>query len=80
MKRLLLAVPAILLLTAQLRAQDATQVVAQIEKEATENSQLQSLAHQLMDVIGPRLVGTPQMQAAHDWAVATFAGWGIDAA
>ena len=80
MKRLLLAVPAILLLTAQLRAQDATQVVAQIEKEATENSHLPTLAHQLMDVIGPPLVGTPQMQAAHDWAVATFAGWGIDAA
>lgn len=78
MKRCFLLVPA-LLLTAALRAQDPDPVVAQIEKEAIENSQLQTLAHQLMDVIGPRLVGTPQMQAAHDWAVATYAGWGIEA-
>jgi len=32
-----------------------------------------------MDVIGPRLVGTPQMQNAHDWAVETFEEWGISA-
>jgi hypothetical protein len=61
------------------RAQDAASVVSQIEAEATENSQLQALAHELMDVIGPRLVGTPQMKKAHDWAVQTFSGWGIEA-
>ncbi|RYF77626.1 MAG: M28 family peptidase, partial [Chitinophagaceae bacterium] len=54
-------------------------IVAAIVKEATNNSQLQPLAHQLIDVIGPRLVGTPQMQQAHDWAVKTYAGWGIAA-
>lgn len=80
MKRIFLLVPALLLLTAPLRAQDAAQVVAQIEKEAIESSQLQTMAHQLMDVIGPRLVGTPQMQKAHEWAVNTFKGWGIAAA
>ncbi len=53
--------------------------VQQVVKEATENSQLQTLAHQLVDVIGPRLVGTPQMQQAHDWAVKTYQGWGITA-
>ena len=51
----------------------------QIEKEATENSQLEKLAHELMDVIGPRLVGTPQMKQAHQWAVETFSQWGIEA-
>lgn len=52
-------------------------VIQQIVTEATENSQLQSLAHQLVDVIGPRLVGTPQMQQAHDWAIKTYQDWGI---
>lgn len=61
------------------RAQEVEDVVQQIEKEATENSQLKVLAHELMDVIGPRLVGTPQMKNAHDWAVSTFGEWGIEA-
>ena len=54
-------------------------MAAKIEKEATENSQLEVLAHELVDVIGPRLVGTPQMAKAHQWAVATFNRWGIQA-
>jgi len=54
-------------------------IVASFVKEATENSQLQTLAHQLVDMIGPRLVGTPQMQQAHDWAVKTYTDWGITA-
>ncbi|HSC39840.1 MAG TPA: hypothetical protein VLD19_18285, partial [Chitinophagaceae bacterium] len=59
-------------------AQDSV-VVAGIVKEATDNSQLEKLAHELFDVIGPRLVGTPQMKQANDWAVAKYAGWGIPA-
>lgn len=62
-----------------LKAQSSAAIVSQMEKEAYENSQLPSLAHELMDVIGPRLVGTPQMKNAHDWAVATFSKWGIKA-
>jgi hypothetical protein len=60
------------------QGKDSTMVAA-IVKEATENSQLQTLGHQLVEVIGPRLVGTPQMQQAHDWAVKTYADWGITA-
>lgn len=61
-------------------AQNNTQdMVDYIVQEATENSQLENLAHQLTDVIGPRLVGTPQMQHAHDWAVEQFGEWGISA-
>ncbi len=44
-------------------------VIENIVKEANENSQLEQLGHELMDVIGPRLVGTPQMKQANDWAV-----------
>ncbi|MEQ9102251.1 MAG: M20/M25/M40 family metallo-hydrolase [Imperialibacter sp.] len=54
-------------------------IVDKIVAEGTDNSQLEILGHQLMDVIGPRLVGTPQMKAANDWAVKTYAGWGITA-
>ncbi|MEX2640719.1 MAG: M20/M25/M40 family metallo-hydrolase [Balneolales bacterium] len=60
-------------------AQGRDQVIDDIIGEATENSHLEKLAHELLDVIGPRLVGTPQMQQAHDWAVATYEGWGISA-
>ncbi|WP_337040479.1 M20/M25/M40 family metallo-hydrolase [Emticicia sp. 17c] len=54
-------------------------VIANIIKEANENSQLEKIAHELMDGIGPRLVGSPQMQQAHDWAVAKYKEWGISA-
>lgn len=60
-------------------AQTKDPIVEGIVKEATENSQLEKLAHELMDVIGPRLVGSPQMQQAHDWAVAKYKGWNITA-
>ncbi len=53
--------------------------VAAIIKEATENSQLEKLAHEFIDGIGPRLVGSPKMQQAHDWAVAKYTSWGITA-
>ncbi|HMP91486.1 MAG TPA: M20/M25/M40 family metallo-hydrolase [Phnomibacter sp.] len=55
------------------------EVVAAIVQEATTNSHLKKLGHELMDKIGPRLVGSPQMQKAHQWAVANYANWGIEA-
>jgi hypothetical protein len=54
-------------------------IVDNIVKEGNSNSQLENLAHELFDKIGPRLVGTPQMQQANDWAVAKYTGWGIPA-
>lgn len=54
-------------------------IIEAIIKEATENSQLEKLGHELMDGIGPRLVGSPKMKEAHDWAVAKYSGWGITA-
>lgn len=60
-------------------AQVKNAVIENMIKEANENSQLEDLGHHLMDVIGPRLVGTPQMKQAHDWAVATYDKWGISA-
>lgn len=60
-------------------AQSKDPVVESIIKEARENSQLKQLAHELTDGIGPRLVGTPQMKQAHDWAVSKYQSWGIPA-
>ncbi|MGM1054543.1 MAG: M20/M25/M40 family metallo-hydrolase [Bacteroidota bacterium] len=78
-KTLLLITACTSLLFVPLHAQETDQVIENIIKEANENSQLESLGHQLMDVIGPRLVGTPEMKQAHDWAVSTYEGWGISA-
>jgi len=54
-------------------------VIKAIIKEANENSKLENLGQQLMDGIGPRLVGTPEMQQAGDWAIAQYKSWGIEA-
>src|SRR5690606_18770719 len=63
--------------TCSIFGQSYTPIVEQIVKEAYDNSQLEILAHELLDDIGPRLVGTPQMQKAHDWAVEKYKSWGI---
>lgn len=61
------------------QSQSKDPVIENMIKEATENSQLEKLAHELLDKIGPRLIGTPQMKQAHDWAVAKYGTWGISA-
>ncbi|WP_333663429.1 M20/M25/M40 family metallo-hydrolase [Chishuiella changwenlii] len=47
--------------------------------EIETNSQLEKMSVELLDGIGPRLVGTPQMDQAGDWAIKTLKSWGIDA-
>lgn len=54
-------------------------IVDRIVSEGNSTSQLEKLAHELFDRIGPRLVGTPHMQRANDWAVDKYTGWGIAA-
>jgi hypothetical protein len=54
-------------------------VIAGIVKEETDHSQLRQLAFELFDRIGPRLVGTPEMDSANAWAVEKYTGWGIPA-
>lgn len=67
------------LFTVSLQAQTKDQMVKSIMDETFQNSQLETLAYELMDEIGPRLVGSPKMQQAHDWAVKRFENWGIQA-
>ncbi len=54
-------------------------IIDKIVSEETDHSQLEKLAHELFDGIGPRLVGTPQMEKANEWAVAKYTSWGIPA-
>jgi carboxypeptidase Q len=64
--------------SASVFAQDK-KIIDNIVKEVNENSQLEKLAHELLDVVGPRLVGSPQMKQANDWAVKKYSDWGISA-
>jgi carboxypeptidase Q len=63
----------------RIHAQSNNPVVDKIVKEGTGNSHLEMLAHELFDKIGPRLVGSPQMQQANEWAVDKYTNWGIKA-
>ncbi|MEO6405420.1 MAG: M20/M25/M40 family metallo-hydrolase [Ferruginibacter sp.] len=81
MKKLLciICLACILPVTHVLAQQTDSLMIAAIIKEATENSSLRNNAHELFDGIGPRLVGSPKMQQANDWAVAKYNSLGITA-
>src|SRR5690606_18083168 len=70
---------AFMLWSATANSQSQEQFVNAVVQEVDKNSQLESLAHELLDVIGPRLVGSPQMEQAHKWAVDKFESWQISA-
>jgi hypothetical protein len=44
-----------------------------------ERSQVEDLAQVLLDSIGPRLAGSPELEAAQDWLVDVYGGWGVTA-
>ncbi len=52
-------------------------VLRAIWQEGTQNGQAGRLGQVLMDSIGPRLAGTPNMQAARDWVEQRYREWGI---
>ena len=54
-----------------------TAVNWKIRQEATTNSQILSTLHQLTDVYGPRLTGSPNLEAAGRWAVEQMEAWGL---
>ncbi len=54
-------------------------VIRRIWQLGMEQSQAMALAQVLMDSVGPRLTGSPGQKSAHDWAVKTYASWGISA-
>ena len=50
---------------------------AQIRAEETNNSKIMWLIHEIADVYGPRVTGTPNLKAADEWAVKTMTSWGL---
>jgi hypothetical protein len=44
-----------------------------------ENSRTETLAQVLMDSIGPRWEGTPNLASAQDWLVQVYTSWGVPA-
>jgi len=43
------------------------------------HSRVEELAHELLDVIGPRLTGTEGLARAQDWLLSRYDEWGIEA-
>jgi hypothetical protein len=62
-------------LTAQ--APSMTDMYAKIKAEETNNSKIMWIIHEIADVHGPRVTGTPGLKGADDWAVATMKSWGL---
>ena len=54
-----------------------TQTNWKIRREATTHSHVLETLHHLTDVYGPRLSGSPNLEAAGRWAVAQMEAWGL---
>lgn len=52
-------------------------IYAQIRAEETDHSKIMWIIHEIADVHGPRVTGTPNLKAADDWAVETMTSWGL---
>ncbi|HEY6388796.1 MAG TPA: M20/M25/M40 family metallo-hydrolase [Candidatus Acidoferrum sp.] len=48
-----------------------------IRAEETNNSKIMWIIHEIADVYGPRVTGTPNLKAAEDWALKTMGSWGL---
>jgi carboxypeptidase Q len=59
------------------QAPGTAEVYAQIRAEETNDSKIMWIIHEVADVHGPRVTGTPNLKAADDWAVTTMASWGL---
>ena len=59
------------------QAPGVSEVYAQIRGEETNNSKIMWIIHEVADVYGPRVTGTPNLKAADDWAVNTMTSWGL---
>jgi carboxypeptidase Q len=67
------------ILASGLFAQEKVDLYAlnRIKNEAFQNSKVMENAFYLTDVYGPRLTGSPGLQAAADWSIRRFNEWGL---
>lgn len=54
-------------------------VIRKLYDEGINKSQTRELAHELIDVVGPRLAGSSNLAEAQDWILAKYADWSISA-
>jgi hypothetical protein len=52
-------------------------MVSRIRQEEFKHSEVMDTASELMDRIGPRLTGGPQLKEANEWTKSKLAGWGL---
>ncbi|HEX4565779.1 MAG TPA: M28 family peptidase, partial [Vicinamibacterales bacterium] len=62
---------------AQAPDSDLAAMNAKLRAEETNNSKIMWILHEITDVHGPRLTGSPGLREAQDWAVATMKSWGL---
>jgi carboxypeptidase Q len=55
----------------------ATDINLAIREEGLKNSQIMRTLHVLTDIHGPRLTGSPSLEAAGEWAVRQMESWGL---
>ncbi|MCH7415568.1 M20/M25/M40 family metallo-hydrolase [Belliella sp. R4-6] len=53
------------------------EMIYKIKTEGTRNSQIQDLAHNLTDLMGPRLSGSTNLRRARQWTADKFKEWGL---
>ncbi|MBL4677838.1 MAG: hypothetical protein JKY70_16790 [Mucilaginibacter sp.] len=63
--------------TVSLAQSPDTAVFGRIRRAEMSSSQIPQIAHQLTDVAGPRLTGSPGFKRAATWAVETMKKWGL---
>src|SRR6478735_2353628 len=56
------------------------ELVARMIQEGTQRSHVDADLQYLLDVIGPRLTGSPEMRRANDWTRQKFLEYGADRA
>jgi len=78
-RRLILTISAAFLMVLPTMAQAPAlpDVNAQLRAQETKDSQLMWWLHEVTDVYGPRLTGSPGLRAAQDFAVAQMKKWGF---
>jgi len=59
------------------QAPGLSEMYARIRAEETTNSKIMWIIHEIADVYGPRITGTPSLKAADDWVVKTMTSWGL---
>jgi carboxypeptidase Q len=72
-----LAACSLVILPAMAQAPGLANVNTQLRAQETKDSQLMWFLHEVTDVYGPRLTGSPGLRAAQDFAVGQMMKWGF---